>query len=72
MPPELLRSGFRALRADVREALLLRPLSFDEQGNCLQLPLLRDYCTDTRILETRRVAFRERCFQRFPQLRQHL
>lgn len=54
LPGDLLRWTLQTLDVEVRESLLLRPLAFDEKGDCLQWALLCDFCLDPSIPEARR------------------
>lgn len=68
LPPGLLRWTFQTLKPDLREALLHRPVSFGQDGACLQLPLVCDFCLDDRIPQDKRTECLSRWGQQSPVL----
>lgn len=72
VPPDLLRWAFQTSAAHVREALLHRTLSFDQDGTCLQLTLLCDFCLDANIAERKRLNCLRLWQERYPGLAEQL
>lgn len=71
-PPDMLRWGFQIMLPASREALLRRPPTFGDDGVCLQLPLMCDFCLDVTIPLPTRIECLNLWTQHSPELARQL